>query len=152
MAPSNDYFVIALMIRPMNPRLRFVLALTIPKLALTIAGKRFHCIKIISICQKEKEGTQLVGCAPFFMGKGTRRGAVLNDVPVARQSSDRPRRAARRESSPPTPTKHKPAWLLDFSGIRCGSFFTLFQMYDRITTIHVNPQYPKVCAKQRCRL
>ena len=50
---SNDYFVISLMIRPMNPRIRFVLALTIPKLALTIAGKRFHCIKIISICQQE---------------------------------------------------------------------------------------------------
>ncbi len=43
---------------------------------------------------------------PFVHPAGIRRGAVLNDVPVARQSSDRPRRAVRAANRiPPSPPK-----------------------------------------------
>ena len=43
----------------------------------------------------------------FFLCKqaGIRRGAGMNDVPVARQNYDRPRRGARRESNPSGRTK-----------------------------------------------
>ena len=52
-------------------------------------------------------------------GKGIRRGAEMNDVPVARQNRDRPRRVARRESNPTVSAKRKA-----FTGLAGKGFFT----------------------------
>jgi hypothetical protein len=46
----------------------------------------------------------------------------MNGVPVARQNRDRPRRAARRESSPDASTKIKTRMDAGFSGVLCGHF------------------------------
>lgn len=47
-------------------------------------------------------------CAVLFpsVKEGFEGGAILNDVPVARQSRDRPRRGARRESNPTASAKN----------------------------------------------